>query len=174
MAKSHGKKATLRRKTVPALGAGVRCVARRAGILADLARGKKSFGPASVDRMPPFTRKIFPTGKCGRGCCGGAAELVRVLRRCSGIGPAAQPGGLPAEIRMISVSELDTGRLAALKACVPTRGIDVDALGGRFRRCAGWECRPARAFLSSRRRRSPPASGRSSEHIEEVSGCSAC
>lgn len=75
---------------------------------------------------------------------------------------------------MISVSELDTGRLAALKACVPTRGIDVDALGGRFRRCAGWECRPARAFLSSGRRRSPPASGRSSEHIEEVSGCSAC
>lgn len=75
---------------------------------------------------------------------------------------------------MISVSELDTGRLAASKACVPTRGIDVDALGGRFRRCAGWECRPARAFLSSGRRRSPPASGRSSEHIEEVSGCSAC
>lgn len=205
MAKSHGKKATLRRKTVPALGAGVRCVARRAGILAPSPRGKKSFDPASVDRMPPFTRKIFPTGKCGRGCCGdasgsawvlrgrsgagpdaagvqrswpgrcgGAAGSVRVLRRCSGIGSGAQPAGLPAEIRMISVSELDTGRLAASKACVPTRGIDVDALGGRFRRCAGWECRPARAFLSSGRRRSPPASGRSSEHIEEVSGCSAC
>lgn len=108
------------------------------------------------------------------GRCGGAAGLVRVLRRCSGTGPAAQPGGLPEEIRMISVSELDTGRPAASKACVPTRGIDVDALGGRFRRCAGWECRPARAFLSSGRRRSPPASGRSSEHIEEVSGCSAC
>ena len=139
-----------------------------------LPRGQKSFDPASADRMPPFTRKIFPTGKCGRGCCGGAAELVRVLRGRSGIGSAAQPAGLPAEIRMISVSELDTGRLAASKACVPTRGIDVDALGGRFRRCAGWECRPARVFLSSGRRRSPPASGRSSEHIEEVSGCSAC
>ena len=190
---------------MPALGAGVRCVARRAGILAPSPRGKKSFDPASADRMPPFTQKIFPTGKCGRGCCGGTAELaralrgrsgadldaagvqrswpgccggaagsVRVLRGRSGTGPAAQPGGLPAEIRMISVSELDTGRLAASKACVPTRGIDVDALGGRFRRCAGWECRPARAFLSSGRRRSPPASGRSSEHIEEVSGCSAC
>lgn len=222
MAKSHRKKATLRHKTVPALGAGVRYVARRAGILAEPARGKKSFDPASVDRMPPFTRKIFPTGKCGRGHCGDAAGLVRVLRGCSGVGqgaagltrvlqgcsgaelgaagvqrswpgccrdaaeltrtlrgcsgtgPAAQPGGLPEETRMISVSELDTGRLAASKACVPTRGIDVDALGGRFRRCAGWECRPARAFLSSGRRRSPPASGRSSEHIEEVSGCSAC
>lgn len=174
MAKSHGKKATLRRKTVPALGAGVRCVARRAGILAPSPRGKKSFAPASADRMPPFTRKIFPTGKCGRGRCGSAAGLARVLRGCCGIGPGAQPAGLPAEIRMISVSELDTGRLAASKACVPTRGIDVDALGGRFRRCAGWECRPARAFLSSWRRRSPPASGRSSEHIEEVSGCSAC
>lgn len=166
MAKSHGKKATLRRKTVPALGAGVRCVARRAGILAPSPPpGKKSFDPASVDRMPPFTRKIFPTGKCGRGRCGGAAGLARVLRGCSegyaGLcratccrltlypsGPAAQPAGLPAEIRMISVSELDTGRLAASKACVPTQGIDVDALGGRFRRCAGWECRPARAFLS--------------------------
>lgn len=190
---------------MPALGAGVRCVARRAGILAEPARGKKSFDPASVDRMPPSTQKIFPTGKCGRGrcggtarlvrvlrgcsgigpgaagaqrdwfgCCGNAAELTRTLRGCSGTGPAAQPAGLPAEIRMISVSELDTGRLTASKACVPTRGIDVDALGGRFRRCAGWECRPARAFLSSGRRRSPPASGRSSEHIEEVSGCSAC
>nr|DAQ58691.1 MAG TPA: hypothetical protein [Caudoviricetes sp.] len=45
--------------------------------------GKKSFDPASVDRMSPFTRKIFPTGKCGRGRCGGAAGLARVLRGCS-------------------------------------------------------------------------------------------
>ena len=180
---------------MPALGAGVRCVARRAGILAPSPRGKKSFAPASADRMPPLHTENFPHGEmrkralrgcCGIGsdaagmqrdwfgCCGDAAELARVLRGCSGIGPGAQPAGLPAEIRMISVSELDTGRLAASKACVPTQGIDVDALGGRFRRCAGWECRPARAFLSSGRRRSPPASGRSSEHIEEVSGCSAC
>lgn len=74
---------------MPALGAGVRCVARRAGILADPARGKKSFDPASVDRKPPFMRKIFPTGKCGRGRCGDAAELVLVLRGCSGIGSGA-------------------------------------------------------------------------------------
>ena len=165
---------------MPALGAGVRCVARRAGILAEPARGKKSFDPASVDRRPSFTQKIFPTGKCGRGCCGRAAGDHRanpkelcgeacVLRGCIGTGP-----GAAWMQRGICGSELDTGRLAASKACVPTRGIDVDALGGRFRRCAGWECRPARAFLSSGRRRSPPASGRSSEHIEEVSGCSAC
>lgn len=31
---------------------------------------------------------------------------------------------------MRSVSELDTGRLEAPKACVPTWGIDVGALGG--------------------------------------------
>ena len=89
MAKSHGKKATLRRKTVPALGAGVRCVARRAGILAPSPPGKKSFDPASVDRMPPFTRKIFPTGKCGRGCCGDASGSAWVLRGRSGAGPDA-------------------------------------------------------------------------------------
>lgn len=100
MAKSHRKKATLRRKTVPALGAGVRCVVRRAGILADPARGKKSFDPASVDRRPSFTQKIFPTGKCGRGCCGRAAGDHRanpkelcgeacVLRGCIGTGPSA-------------------------------------------------------------------------------------
>ena len=53
---------------------------------------------------------------------------------------------------MSIVSELDTGRLEAPKACVPTRGIDVDALGGQLRSCAGWECRPARAFLSPGRR----------------------
>lgn len=170
MAKSHGKKATLRRKTVPALGAGVRCVARRAGILAPSPGVKKVLTRPRLTACPPLRGKFSPRGNAEEG----AAGLVRVLRGCSGIGPGAQPAGLPAEIRMISVSELDTGRLAASKACVPTRGIDVDALGGRFRRCAGWECRPARAFLSSGRRRSPPASGRSSEHIEEVSGCSAC
>lgn len=49
---------------------------------------------------------------------------------------------------MSIVSELDTGRLEAPKACVPTRGIEVDALGGQLRSCAGWESRPARAFLS--------------------------
>nr|DAZ70494.1 MAG TPA: hypothetical protein [Caudoviricetes sp.] len=54
-----------------------------------LPRGQKSFDPASVDRMPPFTQKIFPTGKCGRGRCGGAAGLVRGLRGCSGTGPDA-------------------------------------------------------------------------------------
>lgn len=54
---------------------------------------------------------------------------------------------------MRSVSELDTGRLEAPKASVPTLGIDVDALGGRLRSCAGWECRPARTFLSPGRRR---------------------
>ena len=74
---------------------------------------------------------------------------------------------------MSIVSELDTGRLEAPKACVPTRGIDVDALGGQLRNCAGWECRPARTFLSSGRRRSPPASGRAPEDIEEVIRCSA-
>ena len=40
---------------------------------------------------------------------------------------------------MSVVSELDTGRLEAPKACVPTRGIDVDALGGQLRSCAGWD-----------------------------------
>lgn len=179
---------------MPALGAGVRCVARRAGILAPSPGVKKVLTRPRLTACPPSHRKFSPRGNAEEGAagrsgagpgaarvqrnwpgrCGGAAGLVRVLRGCSGTGPAAQPAGLPEEIRMISVSELDTGRPAASKACVPTRGIDVDALGGRFRRCAGWECRPARAFLSSGRRRSPPASGRSSEHIEEVSGCSAC
>lgn len=45
------------------------------------------------------------------------------------------------------VSELDTGRLAAPKAYAPAWGIDVGALGGRLRSCAGWECRPACAFF---------------------------
>ena len=54
-----------------------------------LPRGQKSFDPASVDRMPPFTRKIFPTGKCGRGCCGDASGSAWVLRGRSGAGPDA-------------------------------------------------------------------------------------
>lgn len=65
---------------------------------------------------------------------------------------------------MSIVSELDTDRLEAPKACVPTWGIDVDALGGRLRSCAGWESRPARAFLSPGAGGKPPASGRASEH----------
>ena len=48
---------------------------------------------------------------------------------------------------MSIVSELDTGSLEAPKACVPTRGIDVDALGGQLRSCAGWDV-PARPHLS--------------------------
>ena len=62
-----------------------------------LPRGQKSFDPASADRMPPFTQKIFPTGKCGRGCCGGAAGLTRVLQGCSGaeLGAAGVQRGWP-------------------------------------------------------------------------------
>ena len=45
-----------------------------------LPRGQKSFDPASVDRMPPFTRKIFPTGKCGRGCCGAGPGVAGMQR----------------------------------------------------------------------------------------------
>lgn len=75
---------------------------------------------------------------------------------------------------MKSVSDLDTGRLAAPKACVPTWGFDVDALGGRLRSCAGWACQPVRTFLSPGAGGHPPASGRAPENIEEVSICSAC
>ena len=213
MAKSHRKKATLRRKTVPALGAGVRCVARRAGILADPARGKKVLTRPRLTAGPRSRRKFSPRGNAEEGaaegrrgiigpiprscaakpvCCGDASGLARVLHgysegyaglcraACcrltlspSGIGCSTgrPPGRDPHDKRV----RIGHSRLAASKACVPTRGIDVGALGGRVPgRCAGCECRPARAFLSSGRRRSPLASGRSSEHIEEVSRCSAC
>lgn len=76
--------------------------------------------------------------------------------------PADQPAGLQAESRS-NVSNLNTGRLAAPKACVPTWGIDVGALGGQLRSCAGWECRPARVFFSPGADGLPPASGRASE-----------
>ena len=104
------------------------------------------------------------------GCYGVAAGICGFLP--GGLDPpppVCPPGadhvlaGHPAEGRMSIVSELDTGRLEAPKACVPTRGIDVDALGGQLRSCAGWECRPARAFLSPGAGGQPPASGRASE-----------
>lgn len=99
MAKSHGKKATLRRKTVPALGAGVRCVARRAGILAPSPGVKKVLTRPRLTACPPSRGKFSPRGNAEEGaagmhrdrpgCFGGAAGLVRTLRECSGIGPGA-------------------------------------------------------------------------------------
>ena len=82
-----------------------------------LPRGQKSFDPASADRMPPFTQKIFPTGKCGRGCCGDASGSAWVLRGRSGAGPDAAgvqrdwPGCCMDAARDMRVS---AGRLAAV------------------------------------------------------------
>ena len=146
MAKSHGKEAALKGKTVPALGAGVRCVVRRAGILADPPPPvKKVLAGALKTACPPLREKFSPRGNAGEGaawmqrdlvvCCGDAAGQGLALRWCSGMVcgflpgglpspdsqphrvPAGQPTSLPAEGRMRSVSELDTGRLEAPKAC---------------------------------------------------------
>lgn len=94
MAKSHGKKATLRRKTVPALGAGVRCVARRAGILAPSPpRAKKVLTRPRLTACPPSRGKFSPRGNAEEGAAGvqrgwpgrrgGAAGLARTPRGCS-------------------------------------------------------------------------------------------
>ena len=85
---------------MPALGAGVRCVARRAGILAPSTGVKKVLTRPRLTACPPSRGKFSPRGNAEEG----AAGLARVLRECSGIGPGAAgvlrgicgslPGGL--------------------------------------------------------------------------------
>nr|DAF51051.1 MAG TPA: hypothetical protein [Siphoviridae sp. ctFIm6] len=65
-----------------------------------LPRGQKSFDPASADRMPPFTQKIFPTGKCGRGCCGADPAVAGMQRDWTGCSTGRSPGRDPHDKRV--------------------------------------------------------------------------